>query len=202
MGKLELIKTKLASLLIEVKFESIKTDKAILEIEGELKEGVDAFVIDAETKERVAAADGEYVTEENKVITIAEGKVVSIVEKEEEPAEEPKEEPKPEDDLKAAEEPADEPKEEPKEEPKTEEPKEEPKEEEKDEVAELKSKVEEMAKTIEELKAAIEELKATTLEKLQMSAALPATEEFDNIKTPKKTGNTKVDRFLERYGNK
>ena len=30
MGKLELIKTKLASLLIEVKFESIKTDKAIL----------------------------------------------------------------------------------------------------------------------------------------------------------------------------
>ena len=85
MGKLELIKTKLASLLIEVKFESIKTDKAILEIEGELKEGVDAFVIDAETEERVAAADGEYVTEDNKVITIAEGKVVSIVEKEEEP---------------------------------------------------------------------------------------------------------------------
>jgi hypothetical protein len=35
-----------------------------------------------------------------------------------------------------------------------------------------------------------------------MSAAKPAAEEFENTKTVKKTGNAKVDRFIERYGDK
>lgn len=203
MGKLELIKAKLASLLIEVKFESIKTDKAILEIEGELAEGKDVFVVDAETEEKVAAADGEYITEDNKVITVEGGKIVSIVEKkeEEEPVEEPAEEPKKEENIEAAEEPKDEePAEEPKEDEPAEEPKnEEPKEEEKDEVAELKKRVDEMEKIIEELVSKLEGFKEETLSKLKMSAAAPAEEEFENIRT-RKTGDTKLDRFLERYG--
>jgi hypothetical protein len=96
MSKLQAIKAKLAAMLeeniiettVEVKMGVVKTDKAVLEYDGELAEGIDVFVTDAETEERKPAADGEYVTEDNKVITVAEGKVVSIVDKEEEKVDE------------------------------------------------------------------------------------------------------------------
>lgn len=90
MSKFSKIKERLASLLIEVEFATVKTDKAVFEYDGEeLVEGTKVYVIDEETNERVAAADGEYTTEDNKVITVSNGEVVSIVEKEEEPTEEP-----------------------------------------------------------------------------------------------------------------
>ena len=199
MSKFNLIKERLASLLeeVEVKMSTVKTDKAVLEYDGDLKEGIDVFVSDAETEERTPAADGEYVTEDNKVITIEGGKVVSIVEKEEE---------KPIEDEKPVEEPAkEEAEEEKKEEEPVEEPQEEPKEEEVEpselekKIVDLEEKVAELQKALEDMQKSIEE-KFSMIEK--MSAASPVAEEFEKTKTSKKTGNSKVDRFIERYGDK
>lgn len=69
--------------ILSLKFGEIATDKATLtwDGEGELAEGVEVFVKD-ENEEIVPAADGEYTTEDGKVITVAEGKVASIKEKE------------------------------------------------------------------------------------------------------------------------
>lgn len=195
MSKFSKIKERLASLLIEVEFATLKTDKAVFEYDGEeLVEGTKVYVIDEETNERVAAADGEYTTEDNKVITVANGEVVSIVEKEEEPIEEPVEEPVAEEVVETVEEPVEEPTEEP-----TEEPVEEPKE---DEVAELKTKVEELTAIVNELIGLVEDMKKETEEKFsKISLAKPASEEFEQT-TVKKTGDAKLDRFLQRYGNK
>lgn len=200
MGKLDLIKARLASLLdeVEVKMSTVKTDKAVLEYDGDLKEGIDVFVSDAETEERTPAADGEYVTEDNRVITVEGGKIVSIVEKEEE---------KPIEDEKPVEEPA---KEEAEEETKEEEtPIEEPQEEPKDEEvepSELEKKIADLEEKVAELKKAIEEMQKSNEEKFaqieKMSAANPVAEEFEKTKAVKKTGNQKVDRFIERYGDK
>lgn len=199
MSKFNLIKERLASLLeeVEVKMSTVKTDKAVLEYDGDLKEGIDVFVSDAETEERTPAADGEYVTEDNKVITIEGGKIVSIVEKEEE---------KPIEDEKPVEEPAkEEAEEEKKEEEPVEEPQEEPKEEEVEpselekKIADLEEKVAELQKALEDMQKSIEE-KFSMIEK--MSAAKPVAEEFEKTKAVKKTGNSKVDRFIERYGDK
>lgn len=78
--------------ILSLKFGEIATDKATLtwDGEGELAEGVEVFVKN-ENEEIVPAADGEYTTEDGKVITVAEGKVASIKEKEAEKEE--KEEP-------------------------------------------------------------------------------------------------------------
>ena len=199
MGKLDLIKARLASLIeeVEVKMTTVKTDKAVLEYDGELAEGTAVYVTDAETEERVAAADGEYMTEDNKVITVEGGKVVSIVEKEEE---------KPIEDEKPVEEPVkEEAEEEKKEEEPIEEPQKEPKEEEV-EPSELEKKIADLEEKVAELKKAIEEMQKNTEEKFaqieKMSAASPVAEEFEKTKTTKKTGNSKVDRFIERYGDK
>lgn len=191
MGKLDLIKARLASLLdeVDVKMSTVKTDKAVLEYDGELAEGTAVYVTDAETEERVEAADGEYITEDNKVITVEGGKVISIVEKAEEPVEEPAEEPVVEEPV-VAEEVTEEPVEEPAQE-------EEPVEEPKDEVAELKGEIEGLKGEIEGLKESIKEI----LDKMAtISTAAPVAEEFEKTKTSKKTGNAKVDKFIERYG--
>ena len=107
MSKLEKIKAELAKLLI--KYSVVKTDKAVLEYDGEeLVAGMDVYITDEEGN-KVPAEDGEYVTEDNKTITVKDGKVESIVDKaaevdaeedekkEDEPMEEPMEEPMPED---------------------------------------------------------------------------------------------------------
>lgn len=109
MSKLEKIKAELAKLLI--KYSVVKTDKAVLEYDGEnLVAGMDVFITDEEGN-KVPAEDGEYTTEDNKTITVKDGKVESIVDpsadvdaaedekKEDEPMEEPtkEEEPMPED---------------------------------------------------------------------------------------------------------
>lgn len=197
MSKFSKIKERLASLLIEVEFATLKTDKAVLEYDGEeVTVGTKVYVVDEETTERVAAEDGQYTTEENKVIEVANGEVVSIVDKEEEPVEEPQEEPKTEPEVEAAEE---EPKEgeEPEAEP-TEEPKEEPKED--DVIIELRGRIAELEIVVAELIDIIEKMKADTEEKFsKISLAKPAEEEFEQV-ISKKTGDAKLDRFLERYG--
>ena len=77
MSKLEKIKAELAKLLI--KYSVVKTDKAVLEYDGEeLVAGMDVYITD-EDGNKVPAEDGEYLTEDNKTITVKDGKVESIV---------------------------------------------------------------------------------------------------------------------------
>ena len=70
-----------------------ETDKGTLIAESELAVGVEVFIED-ENGEMTAAPDGDYTTDD-KVITVVEGKVTEIKDKEEEVTE-PIEEPKPE----------------------------------------------------------------------------------------------------------
>lgn len=193
MSKLSKIKEKLASLIIEVEFESIKTDKAVLQYDGELAVDIEIFVIDEATGERVPAADGEYVTEENKVITVADGKVISIVEKEETPEETPAEAENPTEDVVAEDAPEGTEGETTEDAPK----------EETDEVAELKTRIDVLEETVAKLIELIDGMKKETEEKFsKISLAKPATEEFEQVKETKKTGDAKLDKFLARYGNK
>lgn len=182
--KLELIKQKLASLL--AKFASIKTDKAILEYDGEeLAVGIEVFIAD-ENGERKPAEDGEYITEDEKKIVVADGKVVEIVEKptEVEPEEEPAEEEPAEEEQPAEEEPAE------------------------DEIAkrfeEIETKLKELYSIVEKILDRIstnnEDVEARLSKIEKMSSAKPVVEEIETMKNLKKTGDAKVDRFLERYG--
>ena len=70
---------------------SVATDKGDLLYEGELAEGTEVFVVDAEGNQ-IPAEDGDYILEDGKTIKVAEGKVAEIVEAEpiaeETPAEE------------------------------------------------------------------------------------------------------------------
>lgn len=83
--------------ILSLKMGEIATDKATLvwDGEGELEAGMEVFVI--VDGEPVPAEDGDYTTEDGKVIVVAEGKVAEIkdneaeVAPEEEPAEEPAE---------------------------------------------------------------------------------------------------------------
>lgn len=73
------LKVMLKSIL-SLKFGAIETDKGRLVWDGEedLKEGDEVFV-EGEGEETVNPADdGEYTTEDGKVITVVEGKVASI----------------------------------------------------------------------------------------------------------------------------
>lgn len=68
--------------ILSLKFGEVATDKATLIFDGEeIAEGVEVFVKD-ENDEVVAASDGEYTTEDGRTITVAEGKVTAIKEKE------------------------------------------------------------------------------------------------------------------------
>ena len=182
--KLEKIKAKLASLLLT--FGTIKTDKAVLEYEGEeLEVGAKVYVVDEEGN-KVAAADGDYITEDNKKIVVANGEIAEIADV----AEEPTEEETKEEEVEAAEE---------------EETKEEEKPEEgNDKVAELEKKVAELESIIEGILEKIEkdntnvEARLSKVEK--MSASKTIEEEFEVTTKTSKTGNSKVDKFIERYG--
>ena len=82
------LKVTLKSLL-SLKFGEVKTDKSVLVFDGEeLKEGMEVFVLDEEGN-AVPAEDGDYTTEDGKVIKVIEGKVSEIVDPEAEVAEEP-----------------------------------------------------------------------------------------------------------------
>lgn len=188
MNKLEKIKAELAKLLI--KYSVVKTDRAVLEYDGEnLVAGMDVYITD-ENGDKVPAEDGEYTTEDNKVITVKDGKVESIVDKaaDVEAEEEEKKE--------------DEPMEEPMEEPTSEEPKE-------DEVNledvntaidELRKEVDELYKIVDSLLQKVGETRDEADERLKKleckSLAKPASEEFEALGRLQKTGNKKLDKFL------
>ena len=65
----------------EQELASIATDNGELLYDGELEVGTEVFVADAEGNQ-TPAPDGDYVTEDGKVIKVAEGKVAEIVEPE------------------------------------------------------------------------------------------------------------------------
>ena len=189
MNKLEKIKAELAKLLI--KYSVVKTDKAVLEYDGEeLVAGMDVYITD-ENGEKVAAEDGEYVTEDNKVITVKDGKVETIVDKaaEVDAEEEEKKE------------------EEPMVEPIVEEPMPEDKKEDEVSLEDVNTAIDEMRKEIDELYKIVDSLLKKVgetredaderLKKLECkSLAKPASEEFEALGRLQKTGNKKLDKFL------
>ena len=191
MSKLEKIKAELAKLLI--KYSVVKTDKAVLEYDGEeLVAGMDVYITD-ENGEKVAAEDGEYVTEDNKTITVKDGKVESIVDK---AAEVDAEEDEKKED-------------EPMVEPIVEEPMPEDKKEDEENVnlEDVNTAIDEMRKEIDELYKIVDSLLKKVgenrdeaderLKKLECkSLAKPASEEFEAISRLQKTGNKKLDKFL------
>lgn len=189
MTKLEKIKAELAKLLI--KNSVVKTDKAVLEYDGEdLVAGADVFVTN-ENGDKVPAEDGEYTTEDNKVITVKDGKVEAIVD--------PSAEVDAEEDEKKEDEPMVEPiAEEPKED--------EPKEEEKVDLEDVNTAIDELRKEVDELYKIVDSLLQKVgenrdeaderLKKLECkSVAKPAYEEFEAL--GKRTNKfDKVSKFL------
>ena len=77
MSKLKRLKETLAKLLQE--FGNVTTDKGVISWDGDedLKAGDSVYVEDSEGN-RTPAADGDYKTEDNKVIVVVEGKVSEI----------------------------------------------------------------------------------------------------------------------------
>ena len=179
MSKISRLKAALAKIL-QV-FGSVTTDKGILAWDGDedLKEGDNVYIETAEG-ERNEAADGDYTTEDGKVIVVVEGKVAEIKDAEAEVA------PKTEGDQVESgitaedENPAPEG--------------EEPAEDEKDKrIAELEAALAEANATIEALKAENEALKGEAENLRKMSAAKPAHEEVKTPASTKATGDKGLD---------
>jgi hypothetical protein len=191
MSKLLKLKEKLASLLTEIKLAVVKTNNGVLEYDGDedLVAGMNVYVTNEETNERVAAADGEYTTEDNKVITVKDGKVESIVdpvaevdaEAEVAPeGDEPKNEETTSDTTETVETPA---------------PVE--AEDEPTEIAKIREEINELYKLVDSILDKIGESRAEADERLKklecMSAAKPADEAFETI--VEKTNNFSDDRL-------
>lgn len=160
------ILTKLMKSL--VKFSEISTDKGVILIQDgdELAVGVDVYVTD-ENGEWIAAADGEYKLDDERIVVVADGKVSEIREVEkEEPAEEVEEI------VETEEAPAEEVV---------------PAPEERDEKQE---QIDALKEEIAALKAEIEELKARLAEIVQEPAAEPIETEFEKV-VERKEINTK-----------
>lgn len=97
MKKLQKLRIFMRSVLSN--FGEVATDKAVLYWDGneELKEGMDVFVqTEADEIEYEPAANGDYTTEDGKVITVVDGKVATITDPKAEVAEEAPAEPQPE----------------------------------------------------------------------------------------------------------
>ena len=192
--KLSQIKAELRKMLLEMSV--IKTDKAVLSYEGEeLKEGTAVFIEDEEGN-RTEVENGEYVAEDGTTYVVDGGRIAEIIEpKEEEIAEET---PAEEEVVAEAEETVEEEVAEGVAEEVVEET---PAEEatEPDAVAVLEGRVAELEGKLAEALARIEELVETVA---NISVAKPIAEEFEQVKTVKKTGYSKVDKFMEKYGNK
>lgn len=170
MSKLQRVKEVLRSLLIE--FGEVSTDKGVIVFDGdELEAGMDVRGIDEQGNE-IQLEDGEYRTEDKKVIVVEGGKVTEIRDDEaevsnEEPAEEPQEN--------ASEE-----------EPAAEEPAEEPATDEKDElIRQLQERIAELEAENEELKAKVAELENEPAAPNAEEAFEQASEENSNSKAAK-----------------
>lgn len=167
---------KLRQMLL--KFEDINTEEGVvLSVEGDLEVGKEVFTTD-DNGDVVPAPDGDY-NYENKVITVAEGVITVIADKEapvETPAEEtPAEEPvveENEEDAPAAEET--------------------PAEDEKD------AKIAELQARIAELEAENAELKA----KLEEPADKPAEEEFKSQEADEPTAQEKAANIVKFLRNR
>lgn len=195
MSKLSVIKAKLAAILAQMSV--VKTDKAVLEYDGEdLKAGMGVYVSN-ENGERTPAEDGEYTTEDGKIIVVKDGMVESITDPiaevdgaDEEPVEE----------TPVEEIPAEEPKAEELEEPVEEE----PKETTEDAIAKIREEIDELYKLVDSILDKIGETRDEAdarFKKLeQMSAAKPAEEvlEGSTHNSVKLTGDAKVDKQLKR----
>lgn len=65
--------------LLSLQMGEVKTDKAVLVFDGEeLVEGMEVYVLDEEGN-AVPAEDGDYTTEDGKIIKVVEGKVSEIL---------------------------------------------------------------------------------------------------------------------------
>ena len=185
--KLEKIKAELAKLLI--KFSALKTDKAVLEYEGdELRVGDNVFITN-EDSERVAPENGDYKTEDGKIITVEDGRVTNIVEIETEVDAETEivedtvvEEPEVKEEL---------------EEPVVED---EPKESRDEEIAKLREEINELYKLVDSILEKIGETRKEADERFSkleaLSAAKPASEEFEAISESPKTGKKGFDNLM------
>lgn len=80
MNKLTKLRIELSKLL--AKFNDVKTSAGVLTYDGsedeDLKAGMSVYTMDTDTGEYAPAADGEYVTEDGKMIVVKDGKVESI----------------------------------------------------------------------------------------------------------------------------
>lgn len=190
--KLSQIKAELRKMLLEMSV--IKTDKAVLSYEGEeLKEGTQVFIEDEEGN-RTEVENGEYVAEDGTTYVVDGGKIAEIIEPKEEETTEPEQTEETVEEVIEAEETIEEP-EQTEETPvveteETAEP---------DAVAELEGRVAELEGKLADALAKIEELVETIA---KISVAKPIAEEFEQVKEVKKTGYSKVDKFMEKYGNK
>ena len=156
---------KLARMVMHL--SEVKTNKGELISETVIEVGSEVFIEDANDM-LVPAPDGEYVTQDEVTLVVADGKVVEIREKETEEApveEQPMEEP-------LAEEPVEE------------QPVEEAEPDEKDKrIAELETQIAELNQVIVEKDELIGELR----KKLEESDAKPAEEQLKSQKTEHKT---------------
>ena len=163
MGKLNRIKEALRSLLLE--FGEISTDKGVIVFDGdELEAGMDVHGIDEQGNE-VQLEDGEYRTEDKKVIVVEGGKVTEIRDDEAEVSnEEPEETPEEMEDPQ------------PEVEPKSED---EPESDEKDKlIEELKEQIAALTEENNQLKEKVAELEKSP-------AAMSASEEFEKLEENK-----------------
>lgn len=185
MSKIAKFKAALARILAE--FGNVTTDKGILAWDGDedLKEGDAVHIEDAEGNS-APAEDGDYTTQDGKVIVVVDGKVAEIkdakaeVAPEEAPAEEPEEV--------AAEEEL------PAEEPEAEDDNDARIAELEALVAEKEARIAELESENEALRAENEALKGNVEEMKKMSAAKPAHEEARENKF-QKTGIKGIDRL-------
>lgn len=175
MNKVSKLKTLLKQML-QI-FGEVATDKGTIVFDGEeLTEGMSVYGIDEDGNE-IPLEDGDYRTEDKKIIVVSDGKVVEIKDDEAEVAtDEPAAEEMPEEN---AEEPV-------AEEPATED----------ETVDEKDALIDELKARIAELEAENEELKAKVDELSQESAAPSAEEEFAKIEESK--SNTKADEMKRR----
>ena len=159
------------SRLIEETFIKVTSDKGALSIDGEDVEVGLAVSIISEEGEETTAPDGDYTIEGGRILRIAEGRIVEIVEPEPEtPAEEPENEnPAPEENE--SEEPANE-------EPETENPTNTGEESDTEAIVKLREEVNELYELVHKLEDRIAELE-------KKPAAEPASEEFKKANEPK-----------------
>ena len=162
---------KLARMIVNL--SEIKTNKGELISETVIEVGSEVFIEDANDM-LVPAPDGEYVTQDEVTIVVADGKVVEIREKETEEA--------PVEEAPMEEQPVEEPlAEEPVEEQPTEEA---PVEDERDQrIAELEAQIDELNQVIVEKDEEIGKLKA----ELEKSDSKPAEEQLKSQKTETKS---------------